>query len=82
VLVKRRVTNKGMNKQIIAEARFPINVRVSRVWDALIDPDVLKQYLFGTNVISNWKEGSPIVRKGEWKIQNEAINGQKWYTLE
>ncbi len=25
------------------------------------------QYLFGTNVVSEWKEGSPIVWKGEWR---------------
>jgi hypothetical protein len=25
------------------------------------------QYMFGTNVISDWQEGSPILWKGEWQ---------------
>jgi len=37
------------------------------VWDALTKPEVIKQYMFGTNVISDWKQGSPIVWKGEWQ---------------
>ena len=56
-----------MNKSFIAKASISINVPVSKVWDALTNPEVIKQYMFGTNVISDWKEGSPIVWKGEWQ---------------
>jgi hypothetical protein len=31
----------------------------------MTNPEIIKQYMFGTNVISDWKEGSPIVWKGE-----------------
>jgi uncharacterized protein YndB with AHSA1/START domain len=37
------------------------------VWDALVNPKKIKEYMFGTNVASDWKKGSPIVWKGEWK---------------
>jgi len=37
------------------------------VWNALTDPEVIEQYMFGTEVISDWNEGSSIVWKGEWK---------------
>lgn len=56
-----------MNKGLIANASITINVPVTRVWNALTNPDVIKQYMFGTNVISDWKKGSLIVWKGEWK---------------
>ena len=36
----------------------------SRVWEALTNPKLIKQYLFGADVISDWKEGSPIIYKG------------------
>jgi uncharacterized protein YndB with AHSA1/START domain len=56
-----------MNKGFIAKALISINAPVGRVWDALINPELIRQYMFGTNVISDWKEGSPIVWKGEWQ---------------
>jgi uncharacterized protein YndB with AHSA1/START domain len=32
-----------------------------------VNPEMIKQYLFGTNAVSDWKEGSPIVWQGEWE---------------
>jgi uncharacterized protein YndB with AHSA1/START domain len=37
------------------------------VWNALTDPDKVKQYLHGTEMSTDWKEGGPIVWRGEWK---------------
>ena len=33
----------------------------------MTNPEVIKQYMFGTNVVSDWKEGSPIRWQGEWQ---------------
>ncbi len=52
---------------IIARAGVTIDAPVAKVWDALTNPQVIKQYMFGTNVVSDWKEGSPIVWQGEWQ---------------
>ena len=57
----------NMNKGLIAKASTTIDVPMAQVWDALINPEIIRQYMFGTDVISNWKEGSPIVWKGEWQ---------------
>ncbi len=40
---------------------------MSKVWDALVDPDAIKRYMFGTTVTSDWREGSPITWTGEWQ---------------
>ena len=37
------------------------------VWKAITDPGMIKQYFFGTNVKTDWKEGSPITYSGTWK---------------
>jgi uncharacterized protein YndB with AHSA1/START domain len=37
------------------------------VWDALTNPEKIKVYLFGTETISDWKAGSPIIFRGEWE---------------
>lgn len=39
----------------------------SEVWKALVDADVIRQYMFGTNVVTDWREGSDIVWEGEWQ---------------
>ncbi len=56
-----------MNKGFIAKASISINAPVGRVWHALTNPEFIRQYMFGTNIISDWKEGSPIIWKGEWE---------------
>ncbi len=56
-----------MNKGFVAEASITINASVGKVWDALTNSEIIKQYMFGTDVVSDWREGSSIVWKGEWQ---------------
>ena len=56
-----------MNKKFTAKATTTIHASASKVWAALTQPNLIKQYLFGTDVISDWKVGSPITYKGEWE---------------
>jgi uncharacterized protein YndB with AHSA1/START domain len=51
----------------IAKAETIINASADKVWNALTDPGMIKKYMFGTTVISDWKEGSKIIWKGEWE---------------
>jgi uncharacterized protein YndB with AHSA1/START domain len=37
------------------------------VWEALTDPDLIKQYLFGTQVTTDWQVGHPITYQGTWE---------------
>jgi uncharacterized protein YndB with AHSA1/START domain len=55
-----------MSKDLIAKQSITINAPASKVWDALINPEMIKQYLFGTDAVSDWKVGSPITYKGSW----------------
>ena len=43
-----------------------INASKEKVWDALINPEQIKKYFFGTNAISDWKVGSSLIFKGVW----------------
>jgi uncharacterized protein YndB with AHSA1/START domain len=43
-----------------------INASLAKVWDALINPDQIKKYLFGTQTHCDWKVGSPLRFTGEW----------------
>ena len=54
------------NNPLIAKATITINAPGSKVWEALTNPDLIKQYLFGTKVITDWQVGSPIIYEGQW----------------
>ncbi len=55
----------------VATSSVTINAPVSRAWDALVNPDMVRHYMLGANVVSTWREGDPIVWKGE-------LNGKKY----
>lgn len=52
---------------LIAKAEIEINAPADSVWDALVNPSKIKEYMFGTNVSSDFKEGSEITWSGEWQ---------------
>src|SRR2546427_6407010 len=56
-----------MNKGLIANVSTTIDAPSADVWQALVTPAAIKEYMFGTTVTSDWVVGSPIVWKGEWQ---------------
>jgi uncharacterized protein YndB with AHSA1/START domain len=55
-----------MVNKLVFKKSIEINAPVSKVWQALVDPAQIKQYMFGTNTKSDWKKGSTITYSGEW----------------
>lgn len=60
-----------MNKNLIASSNINIQSTPEKIWDVLTKPENIKEYLFGTEVLTDWKIGNPIVFQGEY-------NGQKY----
>jgi uncharacterized protein YndB with AHSA1/START domain len=56
-----------MKRNLVARSATTIGAPVTAVWDALVDPEAVKRYMFGADVVTDWREGSPIVWKGEWE---------------
>lgn len=56
-----------MRPDFIARASVVINASRDRVWKALVNPAALKEFFFGSDVRSDWKEGSPITWSGVWE---------------
>jgi uncharacterized protein YndB with AHSA1/START domain len=56
-----------MSANLIAKASTTIAAPASRVWNALTNPELIKQYFFGTEAVSDWKEGSTLEFRGEWE---------------
>ena len=66
---------KHMQNGLVAKASVNINAPLTHVWDALINPEMIRQYMFSTEVVSTWKEGSPIIWKGIWQGKSYQDKG-------
>jgi uncharacterized protein YndB with AHSA1/START domain len=47
--------------------RTAINAPVTKVWEALTVPKIVKQYFFGSDMVTDWKVGNPIIFQGEYE---------------
>jgi len=56
-----------MKQDLVAKVSRTVEAPIDEVWQALITPETIKEYMFGAAVKSDWKVGSPIVWKGEWQ---------------
>jgi len=43
-----------------------ISASPGQVWNALTDPDLIRQYFFGSTVETTWEPGAPITWSGEY----------------
>jgi uncharacterized protein YndB with AHSA1/START domain len=57
-----------MNNKLIVKNTITINAPISTVWDALINPEKTKIYMFGCETVSDWKVGSPLL----WRMTYEG----------
>lgn len=64
-----------MKNNLTAKASVDINATAAKAWDALTNPEIIKQYFFGTNTETDWKVGSPIKFKGEYNGQTYEDKG-------
>jgi uncharacterized protein YndB with AHSA1/START domain len=61
-----------MKDTLIAETSISVDASPTQVWKALTSPKLIKKYLMGTDVSTDWKEGSAITYDGEY-------NGKKYH---
>src|ERR1700685_1290762 len=62
---------KIMNHDLVVSESIDINRPVADIWNTMTNPKIIKEYLFGTETITNWEVGSGIVFQGEYGDNNE-----------
>lgn len=67
-----------MNGNSTAEATVTINAASADVWNALVTPEAIRQYMFGTDVHTDWKEGSPITWDNNATENARAHSEKNW----
>jgi len=56
-----------MDKNLKLSASIDINASIDKVWFALTNKEMIKQYFWGTETNTDWKKGSPISFTGTWE---------------
>jgi len=56
-----------MDRDFVSTTSIVIEAPVAKIWEALVNPEIVKKYFFGAEVVSSWKEGGPITFKGEYQ---------------
>lgn len=56
-----------MKENFTATTQITVHASAGRVWEALTNPKLVKKYMMGADVKSDWKVGSPITYTGEFQ---------------
>jgi len=64
-----------MAETFVAHVSMTINASRAKVWDALVNPAAIRQYMPVTDVLSDWREGSPIVWKSDFQGKPFEVKG-------
>jgi uncharacterized protein YndB with AHSA1/START domain len=64
-----------MAETLVAHVSATINAPRAKVWDAFVNSETIKRYSPATSVVSDWREGSPIVWKAELEGKSLEIRG-------
>ncbi len=51
---------------LTAQSSIVIDAPAEKVWEALTTSDIIKQYFYGVDTITDWKVGSEIRHRGMW----------------
>jgi len=62
-----------MKESMIIKEEVLFKASAEKVWEMLLDPKMTKKYMFGCEVFSDWKIGSPVLWKGKTEDGEEVI---------
>jgi uncharacterized protein YndB with AHSA1/START domain len=66
-----------MQNNFVSKASATINAPMAKVWQALTDPKMVKEWLFGTDMhVSNWEVGGEITYTGQWEGKSYQDKGK------
>jgi uncharacterized protein YndB with AHSA1/START domain len=55
-----------MSAPLIVKNSITINATAAKVWDALVNPEQTKKYMFGCETVSDWQPGSELLWRGNY----------------
>jgi uncharacterized protein YndB with AHSA1/START domain len=80
-----------MRQDLIVSKSIVIKATPDKVWNVLTNPELIKEYLYGTETVTTWKKGAEVVFQGEYNghkykdhgtvlenIENEKLSYSYW----
>lgn len=64
-----------MAEGYVATSTITIDAPRERVWAVLTDPDAAREFMFGTELETDWTVGGPIRWRGVWEGREYADHG-------
>ncbi|MCX7521750.1 SRPBCC family protein [Microbacterium sp. STN6] len=64
-----------MTGKYVATSTITIDAPRGRVWSVLTDSVAIKEFMFGTDVVTDWTVGSPILWRGVWEGKDYEDKG-------
>jgi len=64
-----------MDHTLVISQSVDIRATVARVWEGLTNPAIIKEYLYGTETITDWKVGSEVIFQGEFEEKEYRDKG-------
>ena len=64
-----------MDKNLVVSKSITIKATPQQVWEVMTNPEKIKVYLYGTETITDWKVGSPIIFQGEYEGKSYKDKG-------
>lgn len=62
-----------MSKSMIIKEKILFQSSSEEVWDLLTNPEMTRKYMFGSEIISDWAVGSPMLWKGKTENGDEVV---------
>lgn len=56
-----------MKQPLFITNTIAIQASSEKVWDALVNPEQTKKYMFGCETVSDWKQGSDLLWRGHYE---------------
>jgi uncharacterized protein YndB with AHSA1/START domain len=65
-----------MTQVFSASTSIEIDAPPQRVWQTLVEPELVARYMHGTQLDTDWSVGSPITWRGEWQGRHYEDKGE------
>lgn len=65
-----------MDNTLTVTQSIEIHSPATEVWKALTEPELIKQYFFGTEMETTWEKGAPVYWRGVWDGKEYEEKGE------
>src|SRR5262249_53303486 len=73
---KAVASSEKENEAMAAKVSATLNAPVTKLWEHLTKPELIKKYFFSTEVETDWKPGSLIYFRGAWQGKQYEDKGK------